>query len=367
MSYESPRRRSSIATTQSPFPIHQRHHATNLHYHYRGGVAQSVPTGGVPVLSRKMVARRISEGESGRLKEELKCEACGKGYKHISSLAKHLWEHTPEWNVTSKLLISKHQQVQLLEAASILVSMNEGDEEDEELGPVQQLSAASQQQQQQQAAMQHQIAQQQLQQLGQVPGQHQHHMQQQQQHQHMHQPPHQQHQPIPMHLHSPGSYTLSPSPGPDHREQMHPNGVPNGGAPNGAPNGINGLPGGVHNGVHGHFSPGMFSPANQQFSPAAASSFSTFKHSPTPSMPRRNSLQFGMSTVAEDEDDETFGGKSPRASAPRFGSLYGSSVKEEDRERREREEVPSPTKSASSPEKYGDEKDDDDGVFGEMD
>lgn len=34
------------------------------------------------------------------------------------------WEHTPEWSLTSKLLISKHQQVQLLEAASILVSMN---------------------------------------------------------------------------------------------------------------------------------------------------------------------------------------------------------------------------------------------------
>lgn len=84
---------------------------------------------GVPQLSRKFVARRISEGETGRLKEELKCQACGKGYKHVSSLAKHLWEHTPEWNVTSKLLISKHQQVQLLEAASILASMNEDDEE----------------------------------------------------------------------------------------------------------------------------------------------------------------------------------------------------------------------------------------------
>ncbi|ODQ79702.1 hypothetical protein BABINDRAFT_175878 [Babjeviella inositovora NRRL Y-12698] len=79
----------------------------------------------VPLLSRDFVVRRISEGESGRLKEELKCEACGKGYKHISSLAKHLWEHTPEWNVTKKLLISKHQQVQLLEAASILVAMND--------------------------------------------------------------------------------------------------------------------------------------------------------------------------------------------------------------------------------------------------
>ena len=34
------------------------------------------------------------------------------------------WEHTPEWSLTSKLLISKHQQVQLLEAASVLVNMN---------------------------------------------------------------------------------------------------------------------------------------------------------------------------------------------------------------------------------------------------
>ena len=34
------------------------------------------------------------------------------------------WEHTPEWSLTSKLLISKHQQVQLLEAASVLVGMN---------------------------------------------------------------------------------------------------------------------------------------------------------------------------------------------------------------------------------------------------
>ncbi|KAI9740742.1 MAG: hypothetical protein M1818_004707 [Claussenomyces sp. TS43310] len=37
------------------------------------------------------------------------------------------WEHTPEWSYTSKLLISKHQQVQLLEAASVLVAMNSTD------------------------------------------------------------------------------------------------------------------------------------------------------------------------------------------------------------------------------------------------
>lgn len=91
----------------------------------------SVPNAASGVLSREFVARRISEGETGRLKEELKCQACGKGYKHVSSLAKHLWEHTPEWTVTSKLLISKHQQVQLLEAASILVAMNEEDEQED--------------------------------------------------------------------------------------------------------------------------------------------------------------------------------------------------------------------------------------------
>lgn len=42
------------------------------------------------------------------------------------------WEHDPAWAITSKLLISKHQQVQLLEAASVLVNMNqEGVPEDD--------------------------------------------------------------------------------------------------------------------------------------------------------------------------------------------------------------------------------------------
>ena len=79
----------------------------------------------------KSRGRRASEGASlakfdgKRTSGELKCEKCGKFYKHRSCLAKHLWEHTPEWSYTSKLLISKHQQVQLLEAASVLVTMNQ--------------------------------------------------------------------------------------------------------------------------------------------------------------------------------------------------------------------------------------------------
>lgn len=44
------------------------------------------------------------------------------------------WEHDPAWAITSKLLISKHQQVQLLEAATVLVHMNQ-DEDGSEHSP----------------------------------------------------------------------------------------------------------------------------------------------------------------------------------------------------------------------------------------
>ncbi|KAF6837333.1 tat pathway signal sequence [Colletotrichum plurivorum] len=71
----------------------------------------------------------VKEGSRRFNRVELKCETCGKGYKHSSCLTKHLWEHTPEWSLTSKLLISKHQQVQLLEAASVLLTMNHGKDE----------------------------------------------------------------------------------------------------------------------------------------------------------------------------------------------------------------------------------------------
>lgn len=76
--------------------------------------------------------RRASEGQylKGEGKKqravELKCAKCGKGYKHSSCLTKHLWEHTPHWSLTSTYLISKHQQVQLLEAASALYQMKGG-------------------------------------------------------------------------------------------------------------------------------------------------------------------------------------------------------------------------------------------------
>ncbi|KAK2767424.1 hypothetical protein FQN54_003580 [Arachnomyces sp. PD_36] len=71
--------------------------------------------GSAPVGTKNR-SRRASEGshlirgEGKRVPVEVKCER---------------WEHDPAWAYTSKLLISKHQQVQLLEAASVLVNMNE--------------------------------------------------------------------------------------------------------------------------------------------------------------------------------------------------------------------------------------------------
>ncbi|KAG6895186.1 hypothetical protein C0992_002713 [Termitomyces sp. T32_za158] len=60
-------------------------------------------------------------GKSGRKRGvDHKCESCSKIYRHPSCLIKHRWEHTPHWREASKFVLSKHQQVQLLEAAAIL-------------------------------------------------------------------------------------------------------------------------------------------------------------------------------------------------------------------------------------------------------
>ncbi|KAK9472414.1 uncharacterized protein V1510DRAFT_130473 [Dipodascopsis tothii] len=116
--FHTGRRRSSVTTAPYSIPGAR----SSAYPSPPSSVSSSM---GSSYTRKMLVARRASEGESGRLKEELKCEKCGKGYKHISCLTKHQWEHTPEWTVTSKLLMSKHQQVQLLEAASILVSMTD--------------------------------------------------------------------------------------------------------------------------------------------------------------------------------------------------------------------------------------------------
>ncbi|KZV68372.1 hypothetical protein PENSPDRAFT_687252 [Peniophora sp. CONT] len=68
-------------------------------------------------------------GEEGGKKKGKKgmlftCESCSKVYRHPSCLIKHRWEHTPQWREASKLMLSKHQQVQLMEAAAILSNLS---------------------------------------------------------------------------------------------------------------------------------------------------------------------------------------------------------------------------------------------------
>ncbi|CAO3657675.1 unnamed protein product [Mucor hiemalis] len=64
-----------------------------------------------------------SSFNSSTAKDRFQCGECGKVYKHPNCLSKHQWEHSEEWEFTSKFLLTKHQQVQLLEAAAILMNM----------------------------------------------------------------------------------------------------------------------------------------------------------------------------------------------------------------------------------------------------
>lgn len=62
-----------------------------------------------------------SGGIKGRRKGvEFKCEHCAKVYLHPNCLSKHRWEHSPHWREPTAANMSKHQQVQQLEAAAIL-------------------------------------------------------------------------------------------------------------------------------------------------------------------------------------------------------------------------------------------------------
>ncbi|CEP11575.1 hypothetical protein [Parasitella parasitica] len=68
-------------------------------------------------------ATPVAKRKKPTLSDTHGCSECGKLYKHLKSLIKHQWEHSEYWEASSKLSLTKHQQVQLLEAASILTSM----------------------------------------------------------------------------------------------------------------------------------------------------------------------------------------------------------------------------------------------------
>ncbi|KAG0171554.1 hypothetical protein DFQ28_000811 [Apophysomyces sp. BC1034] len=109
----------------SPVPIHTLRKPSQSPYaRSPSSTAAAASTGGItirhgkPFDPNKRKNRGLSESPIHR------CGDCGKMYKHPNCLVKHRWEHSEEWELTSKLLLTKHQQVQMLEAAAILVGMD---------------------------------------------------------------------------------------------------------------------------------------------------------------------------------------------------------------------------------------------------
>ncbi|KAJ7620974.1 hypothetical protein FB45DRAFT_928019 [Roridomyces roridus] len=109
--------------------------------------SESPPPAAVPASAPTKSSTPIPIASAGRKKRGVdhKCETCSKIYRHPSCLIKHRWEHTPHWRTLASLPafptsptespsshshknakhapmapLSKHAQVQLLEAAAIL-------------------------------------------------------------------------------------------------------------------------------------------------------------------------------------------------------------------------------------------------------
>ena len=98
---------------------------------YRQSVRLEVPESpddldtndGSESFERDQSEHTVPGSKHQRDKEVVTCTMCGKAYKHKSCLSKHLWEHHEFWNAAKKFCLSKHQQVQLMEAAQTLVDM----------------------------------------------------------------------------------------------------------------------------------------------------------------------------------------------------------------------------------------------------
>ncbi|CAO3593305.1 unnamed protein product [Absidia cylindrospora] len=111
-SYDSSSDNENMTIHHSPNDLDQRHYHSSLldsqhRYH--------------PMPDNRTVPHETTVSSEVDLRS---CHECGKIYKHPSCLYKHLWEHSEGWELTSKLPLTKHQQVQILEAATILVGMS---------------------------------------------------------------------------------------------------------------------------------------------------------------------------------------------------------------------------------------------------
>ena len=66
--------------------------------------------------------RELQQGESAQsiLRCAMMFQHRRQEYRHPSCLVKHRWEHSPHWKEPVQLSMSKHQQVQMLEAGRLL-------------------------------------------------------------------------------------------------------------------------------------------------------------------------------------------------------------------------------------------------------
>ncbi|KIK01155.1 hypothetical protein K443DRAFT_132410 [Laccaria amethystina LaAM-08-1] len=127
---------ASLSLSSSPPSIHPQQISTSLSGASRSFAPAPTSDASLPLTDGSNIPQSISitsnndasatpipitNGKGGKKRGvDHKCESCSKIYRHPSCLIKHRWEHTPHWREASKFVLSKHQQVQLLEAAAIL-------------------------------------------------------------------------------------------------------------------------------------------------------------------------------------------------------------------------------------------------------
>lgn len=84
----------------------------------------------MPVIAATVEPTIAGNSDDGQVNTPTvhRCEICGKSYKNRNCLLKHGWEHHDQWATSREVCASKHQQVQLMEAAQLLVEIGWGRE-----------------------------------------------------------------------------------------------------------------------------------------------------------------------------------------------------------------------------------------------
>eukprot|EP01134_Creolimax_fragrantissima_P002954 CFRG2954T1 len=77
------------------------------------------------------VVEDFIDSPTGPSNISFRCDKCGKKYKQRNSLYKHQWEHSEFWEPTARRFnMSKHQQVQAMQAAMQLMNFSTAGEYD---------------------------------------------------------------------------------------------------------------------------------------------------------------------------------------------------------------------------------------------